>query len=814
MEGHLSEERKIVFWGSVKGKDGTYCFDSRLSKLVEKTLRGFGQPPQYRYQLFDGTFYESKPDEIVLGFGGDVAKCFGAGGIAPKNRSVDSLRGLDHGRLGTGRYLVTYHPALCDSDASKEDEIAWDIRLAERLCRTGGLLPEVGTYRWVEHFEELIAAVECSYDQTGKPVEVAADTETLGLHPYDGHPIISIGATMEEGKADCVYLKDIDTEEKAKRFVASVEWLLNSPKVKTCGANFKFDLNWIKVQWGIECTNFTFDTLIAGSMVDENRSNSLENHAKIYSTMGGYDALFNAKYDKSRMDLVPKDDLLGYMGGDVDACLRVARKIKRELLDVPCMANLYINIVHPAARVFEKVEQTGLLVDRDKFEELRVEIEGKHGNGGVLADLTKRALNLLPARLKFKYRDNLSLSRPAVLRDYFFSPAGLNLTPVMRSEKTQEPSTAKPHLSMFHNVPEAQEMVKILDEMSMANKVLSTYIHGFLKHLRNDCRFHGSFMFFSGRMFADDNDDSGTTTGRLSCKDPALQTIPKHSKWAKKLRKCYPAPPGYMMWSTDCMQGELKIAACVANETNMLNAYANGLDLHAVTGAAMMGMDYSEFAALADGTEEQQAMFSLGRFKAKAANFGLLYGMMAAGFVRYAWQTFKMSLTLAQAQEIIDRFFGLYPGLIDWHTNYKNLGKRDGYVVSPFGRVRHLPLVNSRDWKIASKAERQAINAPIQSSLSELMLWAFVEISRNIPQAIPVVNIHDAGLGYVPEDIAMDVGKRIVETASNLPVKKMFGWDHQLKFTFDLEIGPNMGEMQKIKFPANDNGPTAVKVAA
>lgn len=798
---------RLVFWAD--DLDAT-------SKRVEKALRSFGQKPDYRYHSAHKGFYTAKPGEVVLSFGKEPLLLMAGAGLVPKNRTVSGLRGQSYGKPDTGKYLVTFNVGEIVYDASKEEEIAWDVRLAERLLRTGGLLPEVGTYRWVMDFSELVAAVDCTYEKTGQPVEVAFDTETLGLHPYDGHPIVSLGFTMEEGKADCVYVKDIQTEAQANKLLETVRWLLTSPKVKLCGANLKFDLNWVWVQWGIKCTNFTFDSLIAGSMIDENRSNSLENHAKIYTTMGGYDALFNNKYDKSRMDLVPKEDLLGYMGGDVDAALRVARKIKREMLEQPVLTRLYVNIVHPAARAFENVERRGLLADRDKFEELRQEIEGKNGDGGVLAELNKKAINLLPMRLRAKHTDahgNLNLNRPEILRDYFFSPMGLGLKPLEVTPGKGLASTAKGHLSRFHNVPEAKEMVATLDEMGVIKKVLSTYVKGFLKHLRRDGRFHPSFMFFSGRMFDDDDDDSGTTTGRLSAKDPAAQTIPKRGKWAKKLRKCYPAPPGYLMFSTDCMQGELKIAACVANEENMLKAYRSNLDLHAVTGAAMMAMDYADFIKLA---VENPELFELGRYKAKAANFGLLYGMMAKGFVRYAWQTFKMSLTIEQAQDIIDKFFGLYPGLKDWHEEYINMAKRDQFVVSPFGRVRHLPLIHSKEFMVRTKEERRAINSPIQSSLSELMIWAFLEMERQLPDVQAIVNIHDAGLGYVPEDKALELGKQIVDIASNLPVRETFGWNHQLPFTFDLELGPNMCDMEKIKFdkpPANDNQ-SMVKVAA
>lgn len=789
---------------------------SSTADHINKVLLSFDEKPQVRYQLFDGaTLYQPKPDEVVLGFGKGVFDLLRDNGIiAKKFKTVESVRGklfaVPGGALDGGQYMLTFHPALMKVDAEKGEEIAWDFRLAERFARTGGLKPEVGKYRWVTDFSELIAKIEAKYAETGKPVDVAGDSETVGKHPYNGDKIVCVGFTDCAGFADCLHFDDVQTEEHAKKVIADLTFLLTSPKIKMRGANFKFDMMWFGEVLKIECTNLAFDTLLAGSLVNENRSNSLNWHAKVYTTMGGYDDEFNDKYDKGRMDLVPKEDMLPYLGGDVDAVFRCADKIRQELMSVVPLMNLYINTVLPASHMFGRLERTGLLADPKRFEALRVKLEGQDGNGGYLADLDKKALALLPARIRYKYADNLSMSRPELLKDYFFSPLGLNLKPRMVTPAKGEPSTSKVHLSMFYDVPEAKQMVEIMAHRGAASKVLSTYVKGFLTYLRPDSRFHASYMLFKGQMYEDDNDDSGTNTGRLSAKDPAEQTIPKHWRdksapnWAKEIRYCYPAPPGQVIFSTDASQGELKIAACLAEEETMLAAYLEGLDLHAVTGSAMAGVPYNVFAQWGADPNDKvgQEKFDLGRYKAKAANFGLLYTMQAAGFVRYAWANFKMILTIEQAQDIIDRFFAKYPKLLDWHKKYKQLGRRDGYVVSPLGRVRHLPLINSKDWKVQGKSERQAINSPVQGTLSDITCMAMTEIDRCIPEAQMCAMIHDAALGYCPEDKAEEIGKRVVEIASNLPLKNKFGWDHQLKFNFDLEYGPDMGSMTKVKLAA------------
>ena len=644
-----------------------------------------------------------------------------------------------------------------------------------------------GDYRWVESFDDLIRAIVCTFAQTGRPVEVACRVDTGDGAGADGSAVgAAIGFTMAAGAADCLDLAGALPDDA----VGELRHLLTSPRIRLRGANFKSEMVWLAARLDIACSNFAFDALLAGSLLDENRANSLAAYARLYAaldtdTEDGDDA---------------RQKLLRRLGRAVDAAFQAAVAIRGELLASPALAHFYVNLLHPASQAFARLEQRGVVASRARFEALRVELEGEDGRGGALADLDRQVLALLPGRLRMKYADNLAV-RPAMLRDFFFGTAGLHLKPRMVTPRHGEPSTAKAHLAMFHDVPEAAAMVTLLEARSSAAKMLSAYVKGFLKHLRADGRFHPAYMLFAGR--ADDGDESGggTVTGRTSARDPAIQTVPKRGTWAKKLRRCFVAPPGMAIWSADAAQGELKIAACLAGEANMLAAYRGGLDLHAVTGASMMDMPTDAFMALAADVTDREKMerFELGRFKAKACNFGLLYGMQAKGFVRYAWQTFKMVLTEAQAQEMIDRFFATYPGLLDWHEAARKQARRDGAVANPFGRVRHLPWIRAQDRQIASRAERQAINAPVQSTLSDLTCWALSEIDRQIPDAHPCAMIHDAIVGYCPEDRADEIGRQIVEVASTLPIETLCGWRPQLAFTFDHEHGPDMGSMTKMK---------------
>lgn len=646
------------------------------------------------------------PGDVIVAMGTAALSVLQQKGALPKNRSIKSLR-LKQVRLNPdeGSFLVSYDPLMLDRDPMVEPDIFWDLRLAKRLHETGSLEASIGKYRWVEHFGELIEQINDQYDLTGRPVDVAFDTETMGFNPYrpKTHAIVCLQFSAQEGTADCLYIREKRDPDLAGLIIEHVRWLLNSPKVKLRGANLKFDLIWIAEHLGIECTNFAMDTTLAGSLVWENRSNSLNVHAKLYSEMGGYDDGFNSKFDKSKMEAVPKAALLPYAGGDADATLRVSTPLRKELLQAHGgrLARFYTTILHPAVRAFERIERRGVLADLKAYERLRQELEIEIG------EQTKKVLNLMPRRLRAKHADDLNL-KPSLLQELFFGPLGMNLEPQMLTAKTQEPSTAKAHLQMFRDHPEAGPIVAALAAKGSAEKMLSTYVVGFLKHLQPDGRFHGTYYLGHMGREDDDDDDSGTVSGRLSCKDPALQTIPKKGKWAKLLRKCFVAPPGYVVLQIDFSQGELRVVACVANEKNMIEAYRKGIDLHSLTASTLNNLTVEQFAKLKD---TDKTKYDDMRTRAKAGNFGLLYGMQSPGFVAYAWANFQIKLDLDFAQGFRHRFLNeLYPGLTGYHNASIETVRQQAFVISPLGRARHLPLVHSKDWSIKSRAERQAIN--------------------------------------------------------------------------------------------------------
>jgi DNA polymerase I-like protein with 3'-5' exonuclease and polymerase domains len=796
----------LLIWTSAESE--------RIKKTFGKSLLNFKPDvPPHKIVPFQTDQVPDVPaGSVCLAAGNKCVDLLRVSGLVHKSMTINKLRGQLITATQGGVFMVTNDPGIISNEPWRSADLDWDLRLAVRYLKTGGLKPAIGKYQWVTSFSDMIVDIMERVAKTGKPVDVATDLETMGFHPwYPDKDIVSISFTPKAGESYVLYTNPYRTPHAVQGqaldpdLFEQIKWLLTSPQVKLRLANGKFDMMWIAEKWGIECTNFKFDSLLVGSLLDENRVNSLNGHAKTFTDFGGYDEDFNATYDKGRMELIPVDhpkpceDFLVYAGGDTDACYQAADILRDELIEDPQLAKFYITIVQPAARAFEKMERRGVLVDQEAFANLRTEVST------VIHNAEQTALKLLPKKMTIKYREKIedqlakgkSPLLPSILKEFFFTPNGLNLKPKEVTPKTGEPTTKQSHLKMFEDVPEAIAFCKILGELEGARKTRSTFIDGFLKHLRPDGRFHPSYMLFHGGFNDEESDESGSVTGRLSAKEPAFQTIPKKTAWGKKLRACYTAPPGKVILALDYAQGELKIVACIAPEPTMIKAYQAGLDMHAVTGAGLADIELELFLSYKNHVDKTlAAIFDSARDRAKPANFGLLYGMSAEGFQGFAWASYGKKFTLKECEDIREKFFKKYPGLLDYHANMKKLANLHQQVRSPLGRIRHVPHIKSWDKKTQSDAVRQAINAPVQACLTDMMIWAIALIEDAYPngefETFGV--IHDAMYAYVDADKAdlrIEQAKAVME---NLPLKEL-GWNPILPFTADGKCGANLAQV-------------------
>lgn len=740
--------------------------------------------------------------KVVLCLGQETRLKLAELGVVPKNRTTNSLRGQSYSVPGNpSPAMLSYSIGVSQIDYAMYVDLLCDTRVAMRFVETGTMDPLLGVYNVVPDFRDFLFRAYARYESTGKVVDIAFDTETVGLDPYDPTKwLLSIQVCMEEGSAEMVYfptLEDMEDRITSMEWVEPLVMLLNDPKFSLRMANGKYDLTWMKVKCGIGCTNFKFDTTLVGNLLDENRSNALDVHAKVYTPMGGYSDIFDKTTDKSRMDLVPLAPLTIYACGDADATLRVSKVERKELVVDENLANFYVNILHPAARAFEEVEQAGVCLDMGAYAELENELVV------CMAGLTATAKKIVGSNIVSRHvpkpGKTLNITKPSFLIDFMFSPLGLNLKPKMWTaggkdgEGEKKPSTAIDHLLMFEDVAKAKDFVGLLKEYGSASKTLSTYVRGFKEHIRSDGKFHPSYRLHRGNH---DEGEGGSVTGRLSCKDPAFQTIPKHTVWSDKLRRCIVAPPGYQILSFDYSQGELRVIACIADEKTMIKAYRDGMDLHALTAGTFRGYTYQQMMELMVSNNN---LYKEIRHLGKAGNFGLIYGMGEKGFGVYAYLNYGVRLKQSEISTFRDGFFETYSELPKYHAQYKAQAHKYGEVRSPLGRIRHLPLINSTLKEVQAKAERQAINAPVQSTLTDMSLLAAVELEKIgfLKEAPMFGQVHDQMLFYVPDDRVVECAKIAKQVLENLPFVK-FGWEPQLKFIVDATYGKNLADQEEL----------------
>jgi DNA polymerase I-like protein with 3'-5' exonuclease and polymerase domains len=764
-------------------------------------------PPHKVIQLNPQDVPYPEKGEVVLACGKQAVQLLAQQGVWAKNRTPNSLRQSVFPTGMGGAFMATLDPFRCHDDPGDRILLGWDIRLASRYLRTGSLDPQTGSYKFVGSYAPMIERIKKQYEKTGQRVDLAGDLETMGLTPFaEGKRIVSISFTLEEGTAELVYTgpnfeSPVGFTVDGKELRAQIEWLLTSDMISSRWANGKFDMIWLMECWGMYCENFRFDACLVGSLLEENRSCSLNILTKAYvPALGGYDDDFNKKFDKSKFDeIVPDETYATYAGGDTDATQRLSTKLKSEILKLPALARFYTDLLHPAARTFEHIESRGVKVNQEKLEVLRDDLKKE------VTDLREQALESLPRRLRLKFLDAIEKQQdagknpmtPKLKGEYFFGELGLKLKPKMKTEKTGVPSTAANHFEMFYDTPEAAQMGGILKRLGVAEKTLSTYVEGFMKHIRSDGKLHPSYFLFHGSQAFGETHEGGTVTGRLSAIDPAFQTLPKHSFWAKRIRECYDAAEGWMTFEVDFSQGELRVAACVAPDRKMIEAYKNGMDLHSVTGALAAQVEYDYVLSLKNGSSTDKKLAKSIRQKGKAGNFGLLYGMRPKGFQAYARTSYGVEMSLQEATEFRDKFlYEQWTGLPAYHDNMEKFVKQNSYVVSPLGRIRHLPHVKSMNEMQSMKAVLQAINSPVQSTLSDMMLLALTLLEQEFPQdELQVVGtIHDAAVGYVREDKAVELMQAATQIMGNLPLQK-FDWNPELDFPADWSLGPHFGAM-------------------
>lgn len=651
-------------------------------------------------------------------------------------------------------YMPTFHPAAALYDPKRLKPIREDFK------RFGGEItgkkqkPPALNIRVIGDEADL---KRCVKDIKRSRRHVSFDSETSGL---DQHAPDFEMRSFQVGTKKTQWLLPLqiewspflDQKDRQRKMLRRIKRAIDScDEVST--ANGKFDNVATMCAYGLRF-KITFDTGVAAHLLDENQPTKLKYRARVDLNAPDWDI----DAEKKRGHNVTREQFIEYACLDVYWTRRLANLYRKRLRAVDGLMPVFRRLMIPAGRVLELAEYEGFYINRKRRKEVRKELKEK------IRKIEKKLA---------RYAD-INWNSTQQLAQYLFGELGLSPLDKTAGGADSTSESVMKRLADQHPVP------RLVLELRENKKLLSTYVDGW------KALMHGSQIYFSFKL-------TGTVTGRLASR---LHQTPRN----KLIRSLIDAPPGWVFWSADFSQIELRVAAMLSGDIALLQAYKNGEDVHLQTACDVLGVPPDKV------TYEQ-------RKRAKAVNFGFIYGMMPPKFVKYARDDYGINISLREAKRYRNGFFNKYSMLLDWHERQRRLVRSAGEVRNPIGRIRHLPDIGSADQSKRAEAERQAINSPVQGFASDLKLMAMVEICEYLegkrmdletvasggPLKPPryswdeckiLGEHHDALLGIVREehvDKYMALVKRVMENPSML---KTFGVKIPIPIEAEIELGP------------------------
>lgn len=673
----------------------------------------------------------------------------------------------------------------------------------------------VGEYEYIEDLEFLIKE---------NPEIVSFDTETTSLrwfkpgvdvrtydperhkgdHTFDPRAqILTMQFCIEPGRAFMLPWdhpgQPMRSRSKA-RLLDQLRRLLCKRGRVVIGQNLKYDCVMLATQTGVRF-RIGGDTMMLATLLDENSQKNLDDLTKRYvPEMAGYADRFNLTVNKARMWEVPlEQDFLDYGCGDVDASLRLYEKALAEVGKDHKLLGHYNYVSIPGLNAFASIEMGGLHVDEDQVEvfeqymEEAVEARRLELLTQVPRSIKRKHLVLAEEKGKGKRvtaSEALKFSKKDFVLDILFHHKdGYRLTPrvftkttaKLEDEARRVPSlSSKDHLPyFFEDCPFTMELAQYVKD----ERLLGTNIKGFKKKYIVDGMVRPTYSL------------AKAVTGRSVSEDPNGQNFPKRGENATRYRRLYVAPPGYYILEADLSQAELRISADMARDPTMIDIYRNNGDIHTRTALIVMGISQARFDGLPK--EEQK----LARFKAKAVNFGFIYGMGWRKFIGYAKTQYGVTFSEKEAQRIRANFFETYHALPAWHKAMREYVRAHGYVRDYSGRIRHLPTIDSEEEFIQQEAERQAINSPVQGFGSHLGVMAMGRLNEQVDDRYlrPVAFVHDAIYCFVPQEYLLWGARTLKWYMESNPLDEWFGLRMRVPIVADVAFGLNMGDTEEMK---------------
>jgi DNA polymerase-1 len=507
---------------------------------------------------------------------------------------------------------------------------------------------------------------------------------------------------------------------------------MTNPSIQKVGHNLKYDFVMLARQ-GIRVSPLSFDTMIAEWLINPaSRNLGLKNLAwiRLDFKMTEIEELIGKGKNQRLMSDVPIQEAGPYAAADAVAALRLMPVLQAEL-ESTSSTNLFNELELPLISILADMEMAGISLNTEFLMQMSGELSGR--------------MNEIEQKVYSSVGHQFNINSTQQLSEALFTT--LKLEPPGRIRRT-----ASGHYStsaeVLENLSGQHPVVDSILEYRELAKLKSTYIDALPLEVNPE----------TGRVHTSYN-QTGSVTGRLASTDPNLQNIPVRTELGRQVRQAFVAGMGYQLLSVDYSQVELRIAAHMSDDEAMLAAFKNNQDIHATTAAAILGIPIDEV------TKDQ-------RRHAKAINFGLIYGMSPFGLTR------TTDLTLAEAEDFVEAYFMRFPGIKRYLDRVRVQAAEVGYVETLLGRKRYFPgLKTEQNQNIRNRAEREAINAPIQGTAADIMKLAMIKVAHALKEGgfstRMLLQVHDELVLEGPEDEipeAASLVQRVMETAYPLKV--------------------------------------------
>ncbi len=550
---------------------------------------------------------------------------------------------------------------------------------------------------------------------------VALDTETTGLN-YMEAQIVGISLAVEPLHAAYIPLAhrgpDAPDQLDRDQVLALLKPWLESDAPKL-GHHLKFDIH-IFQNHGIEVGGFAYDSMLESYVLNSTATrHDMDSVATKYLGVSTtkYEEIVGKGVKQIGFDEVDIATASHYAAEDADITLRLHRALWPRIEAVPKLAEVYHDIEQPLAPVLQRMERTGVLVDAKMLRRQSQE-------------LAEKMLSTEEAAHR-EAGGPFNLGSPKQLQEILYDRLGL---PVRGKTPKGQPSTAE---NVLQELAADYPLPRLVLEHRALSKLKSTYTDRLPREINERTgRIHTSYH------------QAVAATGRLSSTEPNLQNIPIRTPEGRRIRQAFIAPDGHVLVAADYSQIELRIMAHLSADQRLLDAFAQGQDIHRATAAEVFGV------AAGDVTSEQ-------RRSAKAINFGLIYGMSAFGLGR------QLGIERSQAQAYVDLYFERYPGVKRYMDETRQLAHEQGYVETVSGRRLYLPEINARNAQRRQYAERSAINAPMQGTAADIIKRAMIRVDRWLAEshleARLLMQVHDELVFEVPAAQAGELTARVTE---------------------------------------------------